>query len=134
VTQDAESSRLAAEPDSDGFVLVVDDDEDVREAVAAFLKENGFRVLVAEGGMQAITVMSGRETRPSLVLLDWNMPGVGGPEVIDWMACEQRGLPVYVFTASPHQVTATVPVLKKWDMAAVLEAVRGCCSPAACPA
>jgi DNA-binding response OmpR family regulator len=64
---------------SEQTVLVVDDEEAIAEAVRARLESEGFRVLVALDGPQAIEVH--REQHPDLVVLDLMLPGMDGLEV-----------------------------------------------------
>jgi DNA-binding response OmpR family regulator len=60
-------------------VLVVDDEEAIAEAVRARLENEGFRVVVAYDGPQAIALHA--EHRPDLVVLDLMLPGMDGLEV-----------------------------------------------------
>jgi DNA-binding response OmpR family regulator len=60
-------------------VLVVDDEESIAEAVCARLENEGYRVLIAADGPQAIEVH--RAERPDLVVLDLMLPGMDGLEV-----------------------------------------------------
>ena len=62
-----------------GIILVVDDESNSREALAFLLKRQGHKVLNAEGGEQALTLMA--ENPPDVVLLDIAMPGMDGIEV-----------------------------------------------------
>jgi CheY-like chemotaxis protein len=62
-------------------VLVVDDDELMRELVSAMLPEGDYEVSVADGGQSALTAIFSRP--PDLVLLDLNMPGMTGWQVIE---------------------------------------------------
>jgi len=65
-----------------GTILVVDDEEAVREVAKQALTRYGFSVLLADSGLAAIDVFK-REPRPiSLVLLDLSMPGMSGEEVL----------------------------------------------------
>jgi len=65
-----------------GTILVVDDEEAVREVAKQALTRHGFSVLLAESGPAAIDVFK-REPRPiALVLLDLSMPGMSGEEVL----------------------------------------------------
>jgi DNA-binding response OmpR family regulator len=64
---------------SDQTVLVVDDEEAIAEAVRARLESEGFRVLVAGDGPQAIEMH--RQEHPDLVVLDLMLPGMDGLEV-----------------------------------------------------
>ncbi len=60
-------------------ILVVDDVETNRYILERILKREGFRVITAENGAQTITRAT--EDRPDLILLDVNMPDMGGFEV-----------------------------------------------------
>jgi DNA-binding response OmpR family regulator len=76
-TYDASSNIL-------GNVLIVEDDADMREMLAAVLALEGFHVIGAEDGLEALhllrTVRRGAPTTPCLVLLDLKMPRLGGNE------------------------------------------------------
>jgi CheY-like chemotaxis protein len=81
-------------------VLIVDDDEAVRNAVAEVLGEEGFEVRLAESGRRALTEL-GQEEPPALVLLDLMMPDVNGWQVLETMRSTGRlsAIPVVVLTA-----------------------------------
>jgi DNA-binding response OmpR family regulator len=64
---------------SEPTVLVVDDEEAIAEAVRARLESEGYHVLVAVDGPQAIELH--RERHPDLVVLDLMLPGMDGLEV-----------------------------------------------------
>ncbi len=57
-------------------VLVADDEEDLRSMVSEFLSESGYKVLVAANGLESLVHV--KRARPSVVLLDLNMPRLGG--------------------------------------------------------
>jgi len=57
-------------------VLVADDESVIRELLQRVLTESGYEVIVAESGEQAIELA--RTVRLDLILLDINMPGIGG--------------------------------------------------------
>jgi CheY-like chemotaxis protein len=63
-------------------VLVVDDDVDTREALAAALVEAGFLVEQAENGRRALERIDDNG-EPDVVLCDLHMPGMGGEEFLD---------------------------------------------------
>jgi DNA-binding response OmpR family regulator len=77
-------------------VLVVDDEEAIAEAVRARLESEGYRVVVAGDGPQAIET-AGRE-HPDLVVLDLMLPGMDGLEVCSELQRE-RWVPVLMLTA-----------------------------------
>ena len=60
-------------------ILIVDDEPMLREAVASYLEQKGFRVLTADTGSQAMTMFE-RETI-HFVILDLMLPDVSGEEV-----------------------------------------------------
>ena len=54
-------------------ILVIDDEEDIRELLIYNLKKEGYLVLDAENGEKGLAIM--RESHPDLILLDVMMPG-----------------------------------------------------------
>ena len=79
-------------------VLVVDDEEPIRTVVADVLKDEGYDVSLAVDGTEALS--SCRESCPDLILLDLNMPGVGGREFLAaYRLDEGRHAPVVIFSA-----------------------------------
>src|SRR5689334_10355653 len=60
------------------LVLIVDDDEDVREAVRAVLENEGYRTAEAEDGREALAFVQEAEDKPALLLLDLMMPTMDG--------------------------------------------------------
>lgn len=77
-------------------VLVVDDEEAIAEAVRARLQSEGFDVLVAFDGPQAIEICA--ERRPDLVVLDLMLPGMDGLEVCKEIQ-RREWVPVLMLTA-----------------------------------
>ena len=60
-------------------VLVVDDDPDCRRILRKFLEKDGYRVACAADGPGAL--MQARALKPDLIICDWMMPGMDGPQV-----------------------------------------------------
>lgn len=60
-------------------ILVADDDPAIRAILSAALKGDGRRMLEAEDGARAWDLV--RAEKPNLVISDWRMPGVEGPEL-----------------------------------------------------
>lgn len=63
-----------------GAVLVIDDEEPVREAVTDILEEEGFEVISAVDGQAGIESYTARAADIQLVILDLSMPGMNGAE------------------------------------------------------
>lgn len=61
-------------------ILIIDDDAVIIALVNSILKDNGYHVISASNGQQGIDIAC--QSLPDLVLLDWNMPGMDGLEVL----------------------------------------------------
>jgi len=61
-------------------ILIIDDEESIRESLMGILLDEGFRTLSAESGEQGLGVL--REEDPDLILLDIWMPGIDGIETL----------------------------------------------------
>jgi UDP-3-O-[3-hydroxymyristoyl] N-acetylglucosamine deacetylase len=77
-------------------ILVVDDDARVRESIGGVLRDEGYVVLTADDGREAIDVVD--ERRPDLVLLDVWMPDLDGIEVLARIKRSHPRLPVIVLS------------------------------------
>ncbi|WP_242336322.1 MULTISPECIES: response regulator [Anaeromyxobacter] len=63
-----------------GVVMVVDDDEDLRELVVQVLTDAGFETVTARHGREALARLKAGELTPELILLDLEMPVMSGWE------------------------------------------------------
>src|SRR5262245_24336209 len=68
------------------LVLVVDDDDRLRAALARMLKSLGFSVVTAANGLEALDVVQTLTTPIDAALVDVVMPKLGGPELVDQLA------------------------------------------------
>jgi DNA-binding response OmpR family regulator len=73
-----------------GPILVVDDDPDILEIVSLVLEGNGFRVVTARGGAEALRLLGTGDEAPGLILLDLMMPGIDGGQVLATMREQKR--------------------------------------------
>jgi DNA-binding response OmpR family regulator len=78
-------------------ILVVDDEENIRELYRDELVEEGYRVEMAENGLQALAKVE--SFRPDLVTLDVMMPGMDGIEVLRRIREKNPSIPVLLLTA-----------------------------------
>ncbi len=83
--------------DRRGTVLVIDDDQDMRWAIRTILAETGIEVAEASGGEAGVEIAA--RCAPDAVLLDIQMPGIDGEEVLRRLKFQQKDLPVVVVTA-----------------------------------
>jgi CheY-like chemotaxis protein len=106
-------------------VLVVDDDDGLREAMEAVLALEGFNVELAADGREALQLLSGPK-RPDAMLVDLMMPVMNGWELLDVLKSdpELAHIPVAVISAVRTQgnLPGSVVVLPKpCDLGDVLE-------------
>lgn len=86
-------------------VLVVDDDESIRELAGLYLQKEGFEVLYAGDGPQALSAAS--ESRPALVVLDIMLPGMSGFDVCRALR-QESDVPILMLTARDEDVDKIV--------------------------
>ena len=86
-------------------VLVVDDEANIRELARLYLERNDFRVVTAERGDEALTLVE--RVRPDLLVLDLMLPGVDG-----WEVCRRvragSDVPILMLTARDDDVDKMV--------------------------
>jgi CheY-like chemotaxis protein len=85
------------EPAPGALILVVDDDPSVRAMLHMALEAEGYRVEMATNGREALARIS--RQRPSLVLLDLQMPELDGWQVQQQLRAWQIDIPVVFMTA-----------------------------------
>jgi CheY-like chemotaxis protein len=88
-------------------LLVVDDEVGITEALNDLLSEEGFHVLVAGHGKEALERMASK--RPDLILVDYMMPVMDGRELLLALQADAatRDIPVMMMSAIPR---ASLPV------------------------
>ncbi len=81
-------------------ILVVDDEESIHLLYKEELEEEGYEVLSALNGEDALKLFD--EANPDLVILDINMPGMDGIEVLRQMKQKRPSVPVILSSAYPE--------------------------------
>ncbi len=79
-------------------ILVVDDEQDARELIAAVLAQAGYQAEVAGDGFEAVSKLEG--LKPDLVLSDVQMPGMLGPDLIQHVRKALGDIPVILITGT----------------------------------
>ncbi|MBJ6371376.1 phosphate regulon transcriptional regulator PhoB [Sedimentitalea arenosa] len=85
-------------------VLVVEDEPAQREIISYNLESEGFRVIQAEDGNEALLLI--KEEEPDLILLDWMLPGTSGIEICRRIKLNPslRMIPVIMLSARSEEV------------------------------
>jgi two-component system, OmpR family, response regulator MprA len=119
-------------------ILLVEDEPAVRELLADVLSAEGYRVLQARDGAEAIQTLDGMppDTDFSLVLLDMMLPMVDGLGVLDHLASQGVVSPVVAMSARADSLAAaqsagaqaTIP--KPFELDVLLNVVARYCAPA----
>ena len=112
------------------LILVVDDDAPILLLMRNVLREFGFEAITAASGPEAVE--QARAHHPKLMLLDRNMPGMSGDEVLERLRADGdlASLPVLILSGEPleeseiREIGATAAVLKPFDVPALIETIR----------
>jgi phosphate regulon transcriptional regulator PhoB len=86
------------------LILVVEDERDIAELVQFNLQQEGFAVIIAANGEEALT--AARQQRPALLILDWMLPGLSGLEVCRRLRGDPATgrVPILMLTAKTAEV------------------------------
>ena len=115
-------------------LLIVEDDDDIRETLAALLEARGFLTAVAKNGADALAVTA-HGIQPALIVLDLVMPVMDGIEFLERQNEVEllADVPVIVVTAQPERardlpanVRAVVP--KPFSVGELLAAIETVCA------
>src|SRR5262245_7817010 len=105
-------------------ILVAEDDASLRDVIAWSLRAEGYRVVTAADGIEALRILAAGLA--GLAVLDVRMPKMSGLEVIERMrrSPNLRRIPVVVQTAFPDEAPAALAILPKpFSAARLLEVV-----------
>ena len=101
-------SRPTAEPAAIATVLIVDDEAAFADLIAERLTGAGYRILRADDANGALEIL--RQETPDLLLVDVQMPGMSGIELIEMLARQDRLPPTVVMSAYGRLETALAAV------------------------
>jgi DNA-binding response OmpR family regulator len=112
-------------------ILVVDDDGPILLLMRNLLREFGYEAITAATGEQAVA--AARDRRPALVLLDRNMPGMHGDDVVRALRQETGldGVPILIVSGDPvtrrelAELGADGAVQKPFDVPTLIAQIRG---------
>ena len=97
--------RLAAEK-----ILVVDDEEAIREVVSTLLEAQGYHCAVVGNGRAALEHL--KENSHDLVLSDMVMPEMDGLKLLEWLRAHRQEVPVIMITAM-HDISTALEAIRR---------------------
>ncbi len=113
-------------------ILLIDDEEELVSSLSEVLEENGYKVIIATNGMEAIK--KAKEERPDLILLDIMMPKMDGYEVLRQLktSAEAWAISVIMVTArsdsgsilKTQDSRAADYIIKPFDVSEVLSSIQ----------
>jgi DNA-binding response OmpR family regulator len=110
-------------------ILVVDDDMPILVLMKNLLKEFGFEAVVASNGSQAIA--EAKKARPDLMLIDRNMPGMSGDDVVKAVRMDGvEAFPILILSGEPidarelQRIGANGAVMKPFDVTVLIGEIR----------
>ena len=109
-------------------ILVIDDEDLVRDTVAEFLADEGYAVVLAADGAEALAGLTAATALPALIVLDLKMPNLDGWQFRAAQARDPRlaAIPVVVVTATPGaDVPGAVIVRKPLRLPRLAAAIAG---------
>jgi len=92
-----------AEPEGSGLILLVEDDDLIRDMVATYLQRLGYRVETASDGAEALHSARGRLAAFDLLITDLVMPNMGGMELASQCLREHANLPILFTSGYSHK-------------------------------
>lgn len=113
-------------------IMIVEDNDDLRMLYRMAMEQEGYEVLTAPHGKDALDQLRQTSEKPRLILLDLMMPIMDGHEFLRVRAQDPglSAIPVVVCSASREEIPGQVQFLKKpVDLEALLRLVGSHCRP-----
>jgi two-component system, OmpR family, phosphate regulon response regulator PhoB len=111
-------------------VLIIEDEPNIRAFVRINLKVRGYIVFEAESAEEGISIL--KQTSPSLIILDYLLPGQTGEAVLQMMSQDKqlKHIPVILMSASVNASEANFPnitrrLTKPVNVDTLVDAVKG---------
>lgn len=86
-------------------ILTVDDEVEICKMIASFLKPKGYEVRISHSGEKALEMIA--DEKPDIILMDLNMPGMGGESTLREIKKRYCDIPVIMVTVIDNEKKAT---------------------------
>jgi two-component system, response regulator, stage 0 sporulation protein F len=110
-------------------ILVIEDDKNIRELLRQELNDEGYSILLAANGKEALSVMTNEQEKPDLIILDLRMPQMDGFETMGHLLKSKHETPVIIHTAYPSYkddalaIAADAFIVKSHDLTKLKNAI-----------
>ncbi len=102
------------------IILIVDDDENIRELLELLLKREGFNIEKAEDGKKAIE--KAKKIKPDLIILDLMLPVYGGFEILRELQSDENGkIPIIIITGKYMDRTLREMIIMEPNVKSLIE-------------
>jgi len=98
------TTKISEDPADGSVILVVEDEEVLREFASLILRKNGFQVLTASDGLEALKLVEQRNSSVDLVFTDMVMPKVGGADLCRKLSKLNPDVPVIFTSGYPRSI------------------------------
>jgi len=106
-----EVTESRAKTEGTETILLVEDDETVRNLMGAILKRYGYQVLLAEDGEKALALSQKHEGEIALLLTDVVLPGIGGKEMSDALQEKRPDMKILFVSGYPEDIISSFGVV-----------------------
>ncbi|HUJ26006.1 MAG TPA: response regulator [Myxococcales bacterium] len=117
-------------------LLIIDDDQDIRESLGELMRQEGFEVFLSRSGFAALTDLTYGRVQPHVILVDLWMPSMSGDQFLAVMRRHPHWsrIPVIICSAGdvPEEISAGAfgVVQKPFDFDQLIGLVHEACSSA----
>ncbi|MGE5314391.1 MAG: response regulator [Acidobacteriota bacterium] len=129
------SAPLPGSPEQGGSetILIVDDEQFIRDTISDILRDYGYSVIEASNGVEALQIYAARRREIALVITDLGMPGISGEELFvklqqidpDVKAIVSTGYLEHLTKHDMLEMGVREVIQKPFNIAQILNAVRG---------
>lgn len=111
-------------PSERPLVLVVDDEADIREVLGDLFADDGFRVVCAEDGQEALQLVAVEV--PDVIVSDFRMPRLHGLELVERLRAADHLMPIVLMSTwtPPADLPGVRFVRKPFDLDAISKAIE----------
>ena len=111
-----------------GNILIIEDDDSMRELIQAELEDDGYQTIATDSGFEGLSALN--QHAFNLIVLDIRMTGMDGIEALERIINSQKGVPVIIHSAYSHfkenyrTWSAAAYVVKSMDLSELKDTIK----------